>query len=327
MCVLAESDSESVPTSSPTKQSSNRVVRVKTLEEIRLERIQAESAAYYSYPTEKQEKKEDDDLRNRITKRVTLRKTTGPDFKVLSLDEIRKRKNNESDEEILSKIPKISEDDNKEDEEGVIKIKTLAEIRAEREQRKAIKELLGDDVIMSDETDKIQVSQIDESFSQDRLITINDSMLKVPVKRFRSPDSNVKLTDDDISSTVSSVAFTDDTLVTSSTFECKRRRIGTVSPRTKPKLVRNKPEDEPLSTSSDNNNRLSPIDLVGMKTRDVADRKTTEVDVLLDSLDLDKPKTMDESLLLLDDLDDADNSVSLTAEEDILQNIDDILND
>lgn len=47
-CILAESDNESAPTQSPVKTS--RSVKVKTLEEIRLEKIQAESAAYYSYP-------------------------------------------------------------------------------------------------------------------------------------------------------------------------------------------------------------------------------------------------------------------------------------
>lgn len=46
-CILAESDNESTPTFSPIK--CQRAVKVKTLEEIKLEKIQAESAAYYSY--------------------------------------------------------------------------------------------------------------------------------------------------------------------------------------------------------------------------------------------------------------------------------------
>lgn len=46
-CILVESDNESTPTFSPIK--SQRAVKVKTLEEIKLEKIQAESAAYYSY--------------------------------------------------------------------------------------------------------------------------------------------------------------------------------------------------------------------------------------------------------------------------------------
>lgn len=45
--VFAESDSESAP--SPTKNPRNRISSCKTYEEIRLEEIQAESAAFYSY--------------------------------------------------------------------------------------------------------------------------------------------------------------------------------------------------------------------------------------------------------------------------------------
>ncbi|XP_046393987.1 zinc finger CCCH domain-containing protein 11A-like [Ischnura elegans] len=44
-----ESDNESVPTSSPAKKSLRKRIHVKTLEEIRLEQIQAESAAFYGY--------------------------------------------------------------------------------------------------------------------------------------------------------------------------------------------------------------------------------------------------------------------------------------
>lgn len=52
-CILAESDNESASSVSPAKSKANqRVVKVKTLEEIKLEQIQAESAAYYSYSGE-----------------------------------------------------------------------------------------------------------------------------------------------------------------------------------------------------------------------------------------------------------------------------------
>ncbi|KAG8221877.1 hypothetical protein J437_LFUL003253 [Ladona fulva] len=44
-----ESDNESVPTSSPAKKNLRKRIHVKTLEEIRLEQIQAESAAFYGY--------------------------------------------------------------------------------------------------------------------------------------------------------------------------------------------------------------------------------------------------------------------------------------
>lgn len=72
-CVLAESDNESVP---PTPfKNTKSTVSVKTLEQIKLDKIQEESAAYYSY-TEMLRPPEKQDL----------------PFKVLSLEEIRKTK-------------------------------------------------------------------------------------------------------------------------------------------------------------------------------------------------------------------------------------------
>lgn len=48
-CILAESDSEFGSTTYSPLKTPNRIVKVKTLEEIKLEKIQAESAALYSY--------------------------------------------------------------------------------------------------------------------------------------------------------------------------------------------------------------------------------------------------------------------------------------
>lgn len=44
--IFAESDSESMPSHSPLKHPNRQI---KTLDEIKLEKIQAEAAAYYSY--------------------------------------------------------------------------------------------------------------------------------------------------------------------------------------------------------------------------------------------------------------------------------------
>lgn len=113
--VLAESDSESVPTSTPTKQQPQKNIHVKTLEEIRLERVQAESAAFYAYssaPVEPQPEPEritgptavasdwdgngDSDLRARIVSRKANRNSKANlDFRVMTLDEIRKNRQQE----------------------------------------------------------------------------------------------------------------------------------------------------------------------------------------------------------------------------------------
>jgi len=106
--VLAESDSESVPTSTPTKQQPKKNIHVKTLEEIRLERVQAESAAFYAYsspPVEPEPDRTtgstavasdwdgngDSDLRAKIVSRKANRNSKANlGFRVMTLDEIRK---------------------------------------------------------------------------------------------------------------------------------------------------------------------------------------------------------------------------------------------
>lgn len=97
---LPESDNESVP--SPVKPQL-RVPYCKTYEEIRLEEIQAESAAYYSYQTEDyQSDTSGGKIKTCRTKRICLYPSVinkdkgnnekGLDFEVLTLDEIRRRK-------------------------------------------------------------------------------------------------------------------------------------------------------------------------------------------------------------------------------------------
>ncbi|XP_069678337.1 zinc finger CCCH domain-containing protein 11A-like [Periplaneta americana] len=112
-----ESDNESVPTSTPTKkQPQKKNVHVKTLEEIRLERIQAESAAFYAYNNTSAGEEPDtttltlgwdstaeNDLRTRILARKSYRNPdTNQDFRVMSLDEIRKNRFQEEGSHIFS---------------------------------------------------------------------------------------------------------------------------------------------------------------------------------------------------------------------------------
>ncbi|KAK7871627.1 hypothetical protein R5R35_001814 [Gryllus longicercus] len=92
-----ESDNESVPTSTPTKKPQKNV-HVKTLEEIRLERIQAESAAFYSYK-ESGPSSGVSDLRSRLAPRKPYSKSS-QDFRILTLDEIRKRKVAEANSDV-----------------------------------------------------------------------------------------------------------------------------------------------------------------------------------------------------------------------------------
>lgn len=95
---LPESDNESVP--SPVKPQP-RIPYCKTYEEIRLEEIQAESAAYYSYQTEDyQSEAGGGKMKTRRAKKICLYPQIGKekngekslDFEVLTLEEIRRRK-------------------------------------------------------------------------------------------------------------------------------------------------------------------------------------------------------------------------------------------
>lgn len=130
-CVLAESDNESVP--SPTKPQL-RMLHVKTLEEIKLERIQAESAAYYNYPSEDIAGSHlsvdrsilteavgsttlERNLRARLANRLQTQSNTARanlDFQVLSLDEIRKRRrrmpSTPDESSSQEKIPRLRDD-------------------------------------------------------------------------------------------------------------------------------------------------------------------------------------------------------------------------
>lgn len=135
--VLAESDSESVPTSTPTKQQPQKNIHVKTLEEIRLERVQAESAAFYAYsspPVEPEPDRPtgstavasdwdgngDSDLRAKIVSRKANRNSKANlDFRVMTLDEIRKNRQDEGSysavDEKTSGVVNISREINEND--------------------------------------------------------------------------------------------------------------------------------------------------------------------------------------------------------------------
>ncbi|KAF5308901.1 hypothetical protein FQR65_LT00601 [Abscondita terminalis] len=300
-----ESDNESAPTNSPAKPNQTRVVKVKTLEEIRLEKIQAESAAYYFYPgaavPQETEAEIDngDDLRQRILHRLNIKNEEVPqNFEILSLSEIRKRKkrNVEFDaemENVEENVPvkkqkiafqykKIAPDVDQ------IKIKTLAEIRAEKNSRKNADE--GCFEVSS-------TSNVEDAEMGEVPIMANESL---PAKRKRRKVSS----------------STD----TAAGGKVKLQRI---------RLNKNAVE----STSTDDNTKLIPTEetkvqleiehneIVG-KDIEESDEETFEnVGVRHDS------SSKLDDILLLDDEDIESATINLKAEEDILKDIDDLLND
>ncbi|XP_066150733.1 uncharacterized protein [Euwallacea fornicatus] len=174
-----ESDSESAISTSPTKY---RVPRVKTLEEIKLEKIAAESAAYYFYPGSHQslENFAESDLRRKILHRVRQpkleqsRKTIARKLTKEEIGEILgegspKRDTATSTNDYVAyygKRRKLTNEENVQD----VKIKTLDEIRAERNYSKEQchlntnpKENCGEPEVSSTSNDKQQPSELLES--------------------------------------------------------------------------------------------------------------------------------------------------------------------
>ncbi|XP_011309625.1 zinc finger CCCH domain-containing protein 11A isoform X2 [Fopius arisanus] len=113
-----ESDSEGVASSPKKAHQPTRVPYCKTYEEIRLEEIQAESAAYYSYTSSDYPNCSGGGKEKRVTSIRAARKTVclyslgksqskstddNLSFKVLTLDEIKRRKNRTD-----SKVPAVN---------------------------------------------------------------------------------------------------------------------------------------------------------------------------------------------------------------------------
>ncbi|KAK4886083.1 hypothetical protein RN001_002354 [Aquatica leii] len=303
-----ESDNESAPTNSPAKPNQTRVVKVKTLEEIRLEKIQAESAAYYFYPgaefprESEMELDSADDLRQRILQRLNLKTEETPqNFEILSLSEIRKRKKRGTEldtntvyEEDIAKPKKQRVTLTKKHSSDVseIKIKTLAEIRAEKNKRK--------------NTDEGCFEVTSTSNTEDTEISVPSPLstenVPVPAKRQRRKVS---------SSTDSEIAG-----------KVKLQRI---------KLNKNAVE----STSTDSSDESSK--LVGSQDTKMQleidhnanenEEKDVDSDTKIEQIHLRRDSSKLDDILLLDDEDMESSTINLKAEEDILKDIDDLLND
>ncbi|XP_076231677.1 uncharacterized protein LOC143177563 isoform X2 [Calliopsis andreniformis] len=157
-----ESDNESVP--SPVKPQP-RVPYCKTYEEIRLEEIQAESAAYYSYQTEDyQSDIGGGKMKTRKTRKICLypqigKETIGEkglDFEVLTLEEIRRRKRRKAMPETDPSSAKARPDSKGQSTTVFLKdaIKTLAELRETTTSVRGVKRTLEDS---DDRTDRCKV--------------------------------------------------------------------------------------------------------------------------------------------------------------------------
>ncbi|XP_025835060.1 zinc finger CCCH domain-containing protein 11A isoform X2 [Agrilus planipennis] len=309
-----ESDNESATTNSPTKfNQPQRVVKVKTLEEIRLEKIQAESAAFYSYPGSDQvtiipvhqleEDTKTQDLRARILQRLNIKVDDKPN--IINLEDNRKRKINLAPSELESKQAiarikkkKITFSNQKEDVDiSEIKIKTLAEIRAEKQKA-------SDGTLVSETDICSEVS----STSNDK-----DEAEETPVEK-EEKSNIIKKT--------------------------KRALQGTTEEASKSKIKLKRPKlfddenDEIVTSQSESSSQVQPKEITEERTNEREER-INELDGRLSEVEEEekmtklgydsKDSSKFDDILFLDDEDDT--SVTLRAEDDILKDIDELLND
>ncbi|KAF2883198.1 hypothetical protein ILUMI_22973 [Ignelater luminosus] len=261
-----------------------------------------------------------DDLRRRIMKRLNIKpEEPTKNFEVLTLEEIRRRKkrnldldsNSGSDDETKSKVKKqklsLKRKTNVEDL-GNIKIKTLAEIRAEK-------------TLKTGEEDK-----------------------------------DIPTTCSEVSSTSNSEEFPEKAEATESKWPAKRqaRKVSSSTDEIasyKPKLKRAKlNQDVVESTSNEKNTSAIESDnskeiCLEVNEENVKEKETEENSnsndqkIILksddqinscdksDDLVFRRDSSKLDDILLLDDEDIEDSSINLKAEEDILKDIDDLLND
>lgn len=321
-CILAESDNESTPTFSPIK--CQRSVKVKTLEEIKLERIQAESAAYYSYQGTKltfftflaiyyikaliyilfldglkqnedfMELSEADDLRQRILSRFnSLQTDTRPnqEFSILSLKDIRKRKMKEqlSKNNIDPKRQKFTYDKSDDIDLNNVKIKTLSEIRAEKAQRVVDKRKADEEEITSTNSE-LSSSSLFENIDNNETNKTQHVAKIQPTKRLkRSADDSLAISE------------------------------------RKPKLVRHNVtiSDEAENNVGPNEDVQNIIQNEEIMRDDESKNSNNKIDHNNDVNNLNETK-LDEVLLLEDE--ESEDNVTLKAEEDILKDIDELLN-
>ncbi|XP_051166562.1 zinc finger CCCH domain-containing protein 11A-like isoform X2 [Leptopilina boulardi] len=189
LIVNFEEESDSEGGCSPVKKRKSRVAYCKTYEEIRLEEIQAESAAFYSYQPDDYLCSSGGGKFKKITTIRTQRDSplynsslssssdsVNLNFKILTLEEIRRRKieanSSSSDQTTTTTTTTIQSDDQSTEEFLKDAMKTLEKLKAINNERREI--------------NKRKHSELDENFdeiSRNKISKILDN--KVPPVRLR----------------------------------------------------------------------------------------------------------------------------------------------
>lgn len=290
-CVLAESDNESAPSSTPTKNISQESAvhaedtpGCKHQELLRLEQIQAEAAAYYSYETQTKEPPKEhrklvranlsakydrvslDELAGKTNERKSL------DFKVLTLDEIRARKN--KNDSIITTTP--------------------ITVTLNRKRKLSSQETIidsGNKIIKVVRSNSVIYKKVDPEGS---------STSKQPRVEHRISDSEPsrKRT---VSGMSDSLEIYDDELEDCMQF----KRVKMLDHTVKPKLIRN------TSLNSDNKTESEPKE-VSVAVDSKTDESDSEVQIVgdeIDIIDLDDSKLTDADVVELSE--DSESDIEL----------------
>lgn len=320
-CVLAESDSESAPSSTPTKTVSpddaQRIARTKSQELLLLEKIQAEAAAYYGYdalPSAEATHERKVVRTNLSTKydRLSLDEIAGKkqqptgerrnslDFKILSLDEIRAKKKTEA---IIHPTPITLNLSRKR------KLSTTESITTS-----------GNKIIKVVRSNSIVYKKVDHSapaVSNQNKTDQRQNEDNVSRKRTLSEISDLYEIHDD--------ELVDDV------YEFKRIKVAEQT--TKPRLIRNRSmnkditetehrKDAEVDSNNTNNDSDSEVQIISVGISD----KNTDVSAILDTeiIDVDSTK-MGDPVAIVDLSDDSDDVAISELDLELVKNVPDVV--
>ncbi|KAG5884089.1 hypothetical protein JTB14_027772 [Gonioctena quinquepunctata] len=302
-----ESDNESGPTYSPVK-SANRIVTVKTLEEIRLEKIQAESAAYYSYfgqTPSLQTTENPDDLRQRICDRMVMNKTLSE--RIVTLPHIV--------EQTFPVTTAVRSNKRLSDDQMAT---ILGDDSLRKRQKIVYQNKVGNFEVMLDKRNpSTQVSVTDNTnkrIAKPKLPSSQASVADIKIKTLAEIRAEKAKNQKEDSMEVSEQEVTSTCVEENPEQNSGKKSDEHISPRRKIKLRRKPPISE---NNSSNCETISPSDSSEKNPIEPSSEQFETESV--------SSKVIDEGLLLESDEDDGD--VTMKAEEELLNEIDDYLDD
>lgn len=255
-----------------------------------------------------------DDLRQRILKRLNIQsEDNDKDFEVMSLDEIRRKRkklyvdcgfNCGSDEDLKLNCKRMKITLNKKGTKDItdIKIKTLSEIRAERLLKSTNPDIEQTKIKLVDDT----CSEVSSTSNSEELRDFrNEEAISKEKLENRQADSQISGMEDSITKKPKLIKLKLNRSVVESTV-----------------LEKTSSEIENVDRDSINISKMGESDT--LKQNNFESKNSIKINE--EQLNISRDSSKLDDILLLDDEDMEDASINLKAEEDILKDIDDLLN-